>query len=184
MKRLRVTLAQLNPTLGDFEGNLKKAIEALRVAEDRGSDLLVFPELFLPGYPPEDLMLRLSFLRENRKYLQKFAQHTRNLGVTVLMGFIDSDEDAYNAAAVVKGGEILGVYRKISLPNYGVFDERRYFKPGEELLVVKIGNIKVGVTICEDIWNPVEPSASLSLGEGVHLIANLSASPYTWGNLF
>ncbi|MDK2898245.1 MAG: hypothetical protein PWP36_464 [Thermotoga sp.] len=181
MKRLRVTLAQLNPTLGDFEGNLKKAIEALRVAEDRGSDLLVFPELFLPGYPPEDLMLRLSFLRENRKYLQKFAQHTRNLGVTVLMGFIDSDEDAYNAAAVVKGGEILGVYRKISLPNYGVFDERRYFKPGEELLVVKIGNIKVGVTICEDIWNPVEPSASLSLGEGVHLIANLSASPYHVG---
>ncbi|AIY87082.1 MULTISPECIES: NAD+ synthase [unclassified Thermotoga] len=181
MKRLRVTLAQLNPTLGDFEGNLKKAVETLRVAEDRGSDLLIFPELFLPGYPPEDLMLRLSFLRENRKYLQKFAQHTKNLGVTVLMGFIDSDEDAYNAAAVVKDGEILGVYRKISLPNYGVFDERRYFKPGEELLVVKMDEIKVGITICEDIWNPVEPSASLSLGEGVHLIANLSASPYHVG---
>ncbi|PLV56274.1 NAD+ synthase [Thermotoga sp. SG1] len=181
MKQLRVTLAQLNPTLGDFEGNLKKAIEALKIAEERGSDLLIFPELFLPGYPPEDLMLRLSFLRENRRYLLELASHTKNCEVTVLVGFIDSDEDAYNAAAVLKNGEVLGVYRKMFLPNYGVFDERRYFKPGEELLVLKMDDVKIGVTICEDIWNPVEPSASLSLGEGVHLVANLSASPYHVG---
>ncbi|MCD6552211.1 NAD+ synthase [Thermotoga sp.] len=181
MKQLRVTLAQLNPTLGDFEGNLKKAIEALEIAEERGSDLLIFPELFLSGYPPEDLMLRLSFLRENKRYLQEFASHTKNREVTVLIGFIDSDEDAYNAAAVLKKGEVLGVYRKMFLPNYGVFDERRYFKPGEDLLVLKMDDVKIGVTICEDIWNPVEPSASLSLGEGVHFVANLSASPYHVG---
>ncbi|PLV59968.1 NAD+ synthase [Thermotoga sp. KOL6] len=181
MKRLRVTLAQLNPTLGDFEGNLKKAIEALKTAEERESDLLIFPELFLPGYPPEDLMLRLSFLKENKRYLQKFASYTKNCEVTVLVGFIDSDEDAYNAAAVLKRGEILGTYRKMFLPNYGVFDERRYFKPGENLLVLEMGDIKIGVTICEDIWNPVEPIATLSLGEGVHIVANLSASPYHVG---
>lgn len=127
-------------------------------------------------------MLRLSFLRENRRYLLELASHTKSCEVTVLVGFIDSDEDAYNAAAVLKRGEVLGVYRKMFLPNYGVFDERRYFKPGEELLVLKMGDVKIGVTICEDIWNPVEPSASLSLGEGVHLVANLSASPYHVGN--
>lgn len=181
MKKLRVTIAQLNPTLGDFEENLKKAKEALEVAEKDKSDVVVFPELFLSGYPPEDLVMRLSFLKENRESLEEFASLTRGKDTVCVVGFVDSDEDVYNAAAVVKDGEILGVYRKMFLPNYSVFDEKRYFKPGDKLMVLKMGDVRVGITICEDIWNPVEPLASLSLGNNVHVVLNLSASPYYIG---
>lgn len=181
MKKLRVTIAQLNPTLGDFEENLEKAKEALEVAEKDKSDVVVFPELFLSGYPPEDLVMRLSFLKENRKSLEEFASLTRGKDTVCVVGFVDSDEDVYNAAAIVRDGEILGVYRKMFLPNYSVFDEKRYFKPGDKLMVLKMGDVRVGITICEDIWNPVEPLASLSLGNNVHVVLNLSASPYYIG---
>lgn len=181
MKKLRVTLAQLNPTLGDFRGNLEKAREALEIAEQRESDLLLFPELFLSGYPPEDLMLKLSFLKENQVTLEKLVSYSEDKQVAMVVGFIDCREDAHNSAAVIQNGKVLGIYHKISLPNYGVFDEHRYFKPGQEMLVLKMGEIKIGVTICEDIWNPVEPLASLTLGCGVHLVANISASPYYVG---
>lgn len=181
MKKLRVTIAQLNPTLGDFEENLEKAKEALEVAEKDKSDVVVFPELFLSGYPPEDLVMRLSFLKENRESLEEFASLTRGKDTVCVVGFVDSDEDVYNAAAIVRDGEILGVYRKMFLPNYSVFDEKRYFKPGDKLMVLKMGDVRVGITICEDIWNPVEPLASLSLGNNVHVVLNLSASPYYIG---
>lgn len=178
MKKLRVTLAQLNPTLGDFQGNLEKAKKALEVAEQRESDLLLLPELFLSGYPPEDLMLKLSFLKENQASLEELASFSKGKLVTTIVGFIDCQEDAYNSAAVIQDGKVLGIYHKLSLPNYGVFDEHRYFKPGQEMMILKMGEIKIGITICEDLWTPAEPLTSLTLGCGVHLVVNISASPY------
>jgi len=181
MEKLRITLAQLNATLGDFKGNLKKAKVAVEIAEQRESDLVLLPELFLPGYPPEDLMLKISFLKENRTSLEELALFTEGKEVVTVAGFIDCEEDAYNSAAIIKNGKILDIYRKMSLPNYGVFDERRYFRTGKEMVILKMGEVKIGITICEDIWNPVEPLASLSLGCGIHLVVNISASPYNIG---
>ncbi|KAF2958469.1 NAD synthetase [Thermotoga sp. Ku-13t] len=181
MKRIRLTLAQLNPTLGDFEGNVRKAKDALDHAENMRSDLLLIPELFIPGYPPEDLAFRLSFLRANRQALNDFAAYTTGKNVVCVIGFMDFDEDVYNAAAVVHNGKIVAVYRKIFLPNYSVFDEKRYFRPGEKLLMLQFGSAKVGLTICEDIWSPVEPLATLVTGNGAQLIVNISASPYCVG---
>ncbi len=181
MERFRVTLAQLNPTLGDFKGNLEKAKEAIEIAEQRESDLVLLPELFLSGYPPEDLMLKVSFLKENQASLEKLALFTEGKEVVVVVGFIDWQEDAYNSAAIIKDGKVLDIYRKMSLPSYGVFDERRYFRAGKDMIFLKMGEAKIGITIGEDIWNPAEPLASLSLGCGVHLVANISASPYYTG---
>ncbi|WP_448532027.1 NAD+ synthase [Pseudothermotoga sp.] len=181
MKRIRLTLAQLNSTVGDFEGNVRKAKLALEQAHALQSDLLLIPELFIPGYPPEDLSFRLSFLKANRKALEEFAESTSNKKVVSVVGFIDFDEDLYNAAAVVYDGKVKGIYRKIFLPNYSVFDEKRYFRAGDKLLVLKFGSAKVGLTICEDIWSPAEPLASLVNGFGSQLVVNISASPYCVG---
>jgi NAD+ synthase (glutamine-hydrolysing) len=181
MKRIRLTLAQLNSTVGDFEGNVRKAKLALEQAHALQSDLLLIPELFIPGYPPEDLSFRLSFLKANRKALEEFAESTSNKKVVSIVGFIDFDEDLYNAAAVVYDGKVKGIYRKIFLPNYSVFDEKRYFRAGDKLLVLKFGSAKVGLTICEDIWSPAEPLASLVNGFGSQLVVNISASPYCVG---
>jgi NAD+ synthase (glutamine-hydrolysing) len=181
MKRIRVALAQFNPTLGDFEDNVRKAELALEQAHALQSDLLLIPELFIPGYPPEDLSFRLSFLRANRKALEEFAESTSNKKVVSIVGFMDFDEDLYNAAAVVYDGKVKGIYRKIFLPNYSVFDEKRYFRAGDKLLVLKFGSAKVGLTICEDIWSPAEPLASLVNGFGSQLVVNISASPYCVG---
>ena len=181
MKRIRVALAQFNPTLGDFDGNVRKAKLALEQAHALQSDLLLIPELFIPGYPPEDLSFRLSFLKANRKALEEFAESTSNKKVVSVVGFMDFDEDLYNAAAVVYDGKVKGIYRKIFLPNYSVFDEKRYFRAGDKLLVLKFGSAKVGLTICEDIWSPAEPLASLVNGFGSQLVVNISASPYCVG---
>jgi NAD+ synthase (glutamine-hydrolysing) len=181
MKRIRLTLAQLNSTVGDFEGNVRKAKLALEQAHALQSDLLLIPELFIPGYPPEDLSFRISFLKANRKALEEFAESTSNKKVVSIVGFIDFDEDLYNAAAVVYDGKVKGIYRKIFLPNYSVFDEKRYFRAGDKLLVLKFGSAKVGLTICEDIWSPAEPLASLVNGFGSQLVVNISASPYCVG---
>lgn len=129
MKRIRVALAQFNPTLGDFDGNVRKAKLALEQAHALQSDLLLIPELFIPGYPPEDLSFRLSFLKANRKALEEFAESTSNKKVVSVVGFMDFDEDLYNAAAVVYDGKVKGIYRKIFLPNYSVFDEKDTFEP-------------------------------------------------------
>ena len=179
-KPLRLALAQVNATVGDIAGNVRKVLSACGRAREAGADLVVFPEMVLPGYPPEDLLLRASFVEENLAAWRKVAEGAR--GVTVVAGFVDRDGKGrvYNAAGVATDGRVLGVYRKMNLPNYGVFDEMRYFRRGTEPMVFPVGDARVGITICEDVWvrrGPVVREAR----EGAKLIINISASPYHAG---
>ena len=178
---LRVSVAQLNSFVGDIDGNVKKIKDAIDFAEEKRSDILVLPELFITGYPPEDLVLRVSFLKENIRALKDVARYSNGKKVLTLVGFIDVDDDVYNAAAVLRDGEILGVYRKRLLPNYSVFDERRYFNSGNRALVLKLGDMRIGVTICEDLWSPIGPLTEEVFGGGAEVVVNLSASPYYYG---
>ncbi len=178
---LRVALAQLNPTVGDLDGNLAKMVDAYDRAEAAGCDLVAFPELATTGYPPEDLVLKPGFVADNLTSLEKLAARTGRCAAVV--GFVDQDRDLYNAAAVCVGGEIVGTYRKRLLPNSTVFDEARYFTPGAasdplELFVIR--GVKVGVSICEDIWSPVGPVAEQAAA-GAELSININASPYHAG---
>ena len=180
MTVLRIALAQLNPTVGDLDGNLAKLIEAYDRAEAAGCDLVAFPELSITGYPPEDLVMKPGFVADNRVALDSFAAHTGKCAAVV--GFVDSDRDLYNAAAMCVGGQVVGVYRKRVLPNYAVFDEQRYFTPGTDndpLELFEIGGIKVGVSVCEDIWSPFGPLATQAAG-GAELNININGSPYHW----
>ena len=179
-KPLRLALAQVNATVGDIAGNVRKVLSACGRAREAGADLVVFPEMVLPGYPPEDLLLRASFVEENLAAWREVAGSAR--GVTVVAGFVDRDGKgrACNAAGVAADGRVLGVYRKMHLPNYGVFDEMRYFRRGTEPGIFPVGDARVGITICEDIWvrrGPVAREAK----EGANLILNISASPYHAG---
>jgi NAD+ synthase (glutamine-hydrolysing) len=176
--RLRIAMAQLNTTVGDFEGNLRKMLEALERAKASGADLLTLPELAVCGYPPEDLLFKSHFIAENRHYLEKLVGASAR--ITVIAGFADANEAIYNAAAVIHDGRLVDVYHKIFLPNYGVFDENRYFHPGDKCPVYTIAGVKVGVTICEDIWIEVGP-ANLQAAAGAEVIVNISASPYHFG---
>jgi NAD+ synthase (glutamine-hydrolysing) len=175
---LRVALAQINPTVGDIDGNAGKIAERIAEARDQGAALVVFPELALSGYPPEDLLLKTSFLERAAAALQELAAQTR--GIVALVGFPESADDVYNAAAVLADGEIAAVYRKMYLPNYGVFDEQRYFQSGAEAGIFELNGISIGVTVCEDIWEPGPPAMTEALA-GAQLIVNLSASPYRIG---
>ncbi len=180
MTVLRLALAQLDPTVGDLDGNLKKLIEVYERAETAGCDLIATPELSITGYPPEDLVLKPGFVADNRAMLDSFAAHTGECAAVV--GFVDADRDLYNAAAVCARGEIIGTYRKRLLPNYAVFDEQRYFTPGTEsdpLELYEIGGVKIGVSICEDIWSPFGPLATQAAG-GAELNVNINGSPYHW----
>jgi NAD+ synthase (glutamine-hydrolysing) len=177
---IRTTVAQLNSTLGDFEGNMKKIISAIEIAENNNSEFLIFPELFLTGYPPEDLILRTSFLKKNIEYLEKIINFSRGKNVIILLGFIDIEDDAYNSLAVIRDGKLLGKYHKMHLPNYSVFDENRYFKSGNEIVIINYNNIKIGINICEDIWSPLGPMFYQAIN-GAQLILNASASPYFYG---
>jgi NAD+ synthase (glutamine-hydrolysing) len=171
-----VALCQLNPVVGDLAGNAEMIIDALGVAEEAGADLAVFGELAITGYPPEDLLLKPGFVADNRAYLDKVAAATGRCAAVV--GFVDQATDLYNAAAVCAFGEVHGVYRKQTLPNYSVFDEERYFSPGsgaEQLF--SIGGVRVGVSICEDIWDPSGP-ISTQAAAGAELVVNINASPY------
>jgi NAD+ synthase (glutamine-hydrolysing) len=176
---LTLALGQVNVTVGDLEGNVRKIAEYAARAGDAGADLAVFPELGLTGYPPEDLLLKLSFLEETGAALHDLAGRVR--GMACLVGFPEYADDVYNSAALLDGGSVAAVYRKINLPNYGVFDERRYFRSGTEPAVVDLRGERavtsVGVTICEDIWEP-GPPATTEAHAGARVIANLSASPY------
>jgi NAD+ synthase (glutamine-hydrolysing) len=177
---LRIALAQLNPTVGDLDGNLAKMIEAYDRAEAAGCDIIAFPELTITGYPPEDLVMKPGFVADNRTTLDTFAAHTGECAAVV--GFVDSDRDLYNAAAMCVGGQVVGTYRKRVLPNYAVFDEQRYFTPGTDndpLELYEIGGIKVGVSVCEDIWSPFGPLATQAAG-GAELNININGSPYHW----
>jgi NAD+ synthase (glutamine-hydrolysing) len=178
---LRIALAQLNPTVGDLDGNLTGLVDAYDRADAAGCDLVAFGELATTGYPPEDLLLKPGFVADNRLVLDKLAARTRRCAAVV--GFVDADRDLYNAAAVCVGGEVVGTYRKRLLPNYAVFDEARYFTPGTDndpLELYVIGGVNVGISICEDIWSPFGPLATQSAG-GAVVSVNINGSPYHWG---
>src|SRR3984957_13627243 len=176
MTRLRVALCQLNPVVGDLAGNAERIVSALVSAEEAGCDLAVFPELALTGYPPEDLLLKPGFVADNLAALSKVAAATERCAAVV--GFVDEQLDPYNAAAVCAAGEVRGVYHKQELPNYGVFDEQRYFAPGRGATqLFGIGGGRVGVSIREDAWDPPGPIASQAAA-GAELVININASPY------
>jgi len=176
--RFRVAMAQINTTVGDFEGNTRKIIARLEEAEALGADIVSFPELAIPGYPPEDLLIKTDFVRENLACLEEIARHATRAAAVV--GFVDSGNHLYNAAAVLAEGRIAGVYRKMRLPNYGVFDEKRYFQAGAESPVFVIHGVPVGVTICEDIWAPGGPLLAQAVA-GALVAININGSPYAAG---
>ena len=172
---LRAALAQINPTVGDIEGNAARIAELTAEARERGAQVVLFPELALTGYPPEDLLLKTHFMADARAALEELAGATR--AIVALVGFPELADDVYNSAAVLADGELAAVYRKMHLPNYGVFDERRYFQEGAEPATFELGGVTLGLTICEDIWEPGPPATTETLA-GAEVIVNLSASPY------
>jgi NAD+ synthase (glutamine-hydrolysing) len=179
--RLRIALCQLDVTVGDLERNTQRIIDAYEQAEAAGCDIAAFTELTVPGYPPEDLVLKPGFVSDNRAALAKVAGRTGRCAAVV--GFVDADRDLFDAAAVCAGGEVVGVYHKRILPNYAVFDEQRYFAPGTEpLSLYVIGGVRVGVSVCEDAWSPTGPIAELAAG-GAELVVNINASPYFAGRV-
>ena len=175
---LRIALAQLNPTVGDLDGNGRRAVEGIERARAAGADLVAFPELFLTGYPPEDLLLKPSFIRANLRQLEKVVAATR--GIAAIIGFVDLDNDIYNAAAFASEGEVKGVYHKFYLPNYGVFDEERYFRRGARSPIFVYQGVRIGVSICEDAWYPSGPVSVQAL-HGAELLVNINGSPYHAG---
>ncbi|OGW91005.1 MAG: hypothetical protein A3D28_01920 [Omnitrophica bacterium RIFCSPHIGHO2_02_FULL_63_14] len=181
MKPLRVTLAQINTTVGDLDGNTAKVIRALDTARKERSALVLFPELTLTGYPPEDLLFRGNFVSRNLRALKTIASRTR--GLAAVVGFVDRDATGrlYNAAAFVAGGRILRVYRKAHLPNYGVFDEKRYFSAGRPIEPIRYRGVRIALTICEDIWQKESFVYGPAFAGAADLVLNLSASPYHAG---
>ena len=174
---MKVALAQIDTVVGDVWGNAEKAADALDRAVEGGAELIAFPELAITGYPPEDLLLRPSFIRDNLDALGEFVGRVPK-EIAAAIGFADLNGDLYNACAVVSGGEILYRYHKQYLPNYGVFDENRYFRAGEGAPpILRVGNTLVGLSICEDIWYPGGPPREQAIG-GASVLLNISASPY------
>ena len=180
MRNLRCALAQINAAVGDLEGNAARIIAQIEAAEALGADIVAFPELALTGYPPEDLVLRRGFVEDNLRTLGRVREATRGKHVAAVVGFVDYDHDTFNAAAVLRDGGRRGVYRKQYLPNYGVFDEARYFRPGGGVQLFEIAGAKVGVTICEDIWYSSGPMQDQCLA-GAELIVNINGSPFHAG---
>ena len=179
MRNFRIALAQINLTVGDLDGNARKAIRYIEMAREARADLVAFPELTIPGYPPEDLLLKPQFLDENRRYMESVASQSEGIGVIV--GFADAvGTEVYNAAAVAFDGRLLDVYHKMFLPNYGVLDEDRYFRPGDTCPVYVINGTSVGVNICEDIWYPVGPTV-VQRNAGAEVIVNINGSPFHAG---
>jgi len=181
---LRVGIAQLNPVVGDLTGNTDRVVSAIADANRQGCALVVFPELVLSGYPPEDLVLRPAFIEGMTASLGVVAGATAGLDTVAVVGFVDERDGArFNAAAVCAAGEVVGVYHKRQLPNYAVFDEQRYFDVGAEPLVLwEVGGVAVGITICEDVWVANGPSRQLGEG-GAGLLVNLNGSPYHQGKV-
>ena len=179
MRNFRIALAQINPTVGDLEGNARKVVRYIERAREAKADLVAFPELAIPGYPPEDLLLKPQFLEENRRYMESVVAHSR--GIAVVVGFADAlGAEAYNAAALAYDGKLIDVYHKMFLPNYGVFDEDRYFRAGNACPVYRINGASVGVNICEDIWYPVGPTV-VQRAAGAEIIVNINGSPFHAG---
>ncbi len=175
---MRLALAQIDTVVGDLDGNRDRILARLDEARSAGADLVLFPELAVTGYPPEDLLLRPDFLSAAARTLDQIAAETA--GIAALVGTPHLDRDLFNACAVCVDGKIEAVYRKQFLPNYGVFDEDRYFQPGRGLVLLRCGETLVGPTVCEDIWQPGPPATDLALA-GAHVVANISASPFHVG---
>lgn len=175
---MRLALGQINTTVGDFDGNAEKIVVYIERAAENGADVVAFPELALTGYPPEDLTFNHDFLRANNEALQGLLPYTGN--IVAVVGFLDGIGQVYNAAAVLAGGKIAGICHKMRLPNYGVFDEFRYFSAGARPTVFALGGRLIGINICEDIWYPDDPVAT-QVAAGSSLILNLSSSPYRVG---
>ena len=191
MRTLRIGLAQINTSVGDLDGNAAKILEYADRAAAAGCDVVAFPELAVTGYPPEDLLLRPAFIRDNLAALQRIVDGSPSTGagraLTLVVGFVDDDDGLYNAAAVIQDRRLAGVYRKQLLPNYGVFDEQRYFRHGDEAPVFEIaparpsgGGVAAGVNVCEDIWEAGGPTPAQAAA-GAHVILNINGSPYHAG---
>jgi NAD+ synthase (glutamine-hydrolysing) len=178
LNRLRIALAQINVTVGDVTGNVSKISAYIERAKASGADLVVFPELCVPGYPPEDLLLKPGFIAANRAALDDIAAATS--GIVSIVGFADAEDDIYNAAAVLSDGALVGVYHKHYLPTYGVFDEDRYFRASETNSIFEAKDLTFGVSVCEDIWYPSGPPATQAQA-GAQVLINISASPYYAG---
>ena len=175
---MRIALAQLNAVVGDLDGNVERITAAVSEAQRAAADIVVLPELAVTGYPPEDLLLRPGFVRAAREAVDEVARACTD--TVALVGAPAFDRDLANAAFVCAEGTVKGVYRKHFLPNYGVFNEHRYFAAGRELLLLELGDVLVGPTICEDVWQPGPPATDLALA-GATLLVNLSASPFHVG---
>ncbi len=176
---MRLALCQINATVGDIAGNAARIREGIEAAREAHAQLVLFPELAVTGYPPEDLLLRQHFLADARAALEQLSAFTD--GIVAVVGFPHrAQDDVYNAAAVLAGGRVHAVHHKVYLPNYGVFDEQRYFQAGREGAVIDIGEDRVGLTVCEDIWEPGPPASEEAIA-GASLIINISASPYHAG---
>jgi NAD+ synthase (glutamine-hydrolysing) len=171
-------MAQLNFTVGDLAGNRDRIIDAIDRAKKLGADIVAFTELAITGYPPEDLVLKPQFVRDNLVTLKEIANASR--GITAIVGFVDKNKHIYDAAAVIHNGSVPYIYHKMLLPNYGVFDEHRYFKPGSRYPIITIKGINIGINICEDIWYPNGPAHIQALA-GAEIIVSLNASPYHKG---
>src|SRR3954470_12677112 len=175
---MRLALAQINTTVGDLDGNRERILLAIDEARAAGADLVLLPELAVTGYPPEDLLLRPGFVRAAEESLAAVARATK--GIVALVGVPHFDRDLFNACAVCADGEVKALYRKRFLPNYGVFDEDRYFAPARDLLLLELGGTLVGPTVCEDMWQPGPPATDLALA-GAQVLTNISASPFHVG---
>jgi NAD+ synthase (glutamine-hydrolysing) len=179
MKTLRISMAQINPTVGDLTGNRDKIIDAINRAKKLHADVIALPELAVTGYPPEDLVLKRQFVRDNIRTLKAVQRATK--GITAIVGFVDRiGTSLYNAAAIIDNGKHLSTYHKMLLPNYGVFDEYRYFVPGSRYPVITVKGVNVGVNICEDIWYADGPTKVQTMA-GAEVIVNINASPYHKG---
>jgi NAD+ synthase (glutamine-hydrolysing) len=175
---LTIALCQMDATVGDIAGNERKIAEGIGAARDAGAQLVLFPELAVTGYPPEDLLLKEHFLRDARSALERIAAQTS--GIVALVGYPERSDDVYNACAVLADETVKASYRKVFLPNYGVFDEQRYFQAGQGGALIELGEIGIGLTVCEDIWEPGPPASDEALA-GATLLVNISASPYHAG---
>src|SRR5262245_22339173 len=177
--QLRLAMAQINVVVGDVEGNAEKIVAWINRARDAEADIVTFPELAITGYPPEDLLLKPQFIDANLAAVERVVGKTRDIAAVI--GFVDRQDDIFNAAAIAQNGKLVTVYHKMYLPNYGVFDEFRYFQPGSRCPVLQMDRATIGVSICEDIWYPDGPVFQQALTGGAELIINISSSPYHAG---
>ena len=174
---MKIALAQINPIVGDIEGNTNKIISIIKKTN---VDIVVFPELSITGYSPQDLLLKHSFIEENLDALRKIVKNTKNK--IAIVGFIEkSDKNLYNSAAIIKNQQIVEIHRKICLPNYAIFNEKRWFKEGNEPKIFSFREKIFGLSICEDIWFP--ETTKRQKDKGADLIINISASPYSKGKI-